>query len=96
MVRLIKPPNRAAFFCARWAAQVSRHILFQCPRLGTNVQHWLSATAPEDGPNAYRSVVCLACTRLHFIPVIPALSSLLYFSCGTDFAAVRNRIGSEG
>jgi hypothetical protein len=45
------------------------HILFRCPRLGTNVQHWLPETPPEDEPhsNAYASVVCLACTRLHFI-----------------------------
>jgi len=53
---------------------MGRHILFKCPRLGTNVQHWLPATSPEDeagsnsaGSNSYVSVVCLACTRLHFI-----------------------------
>lgn len=49
------------------SSHMGRHILFKCPRLGTNVQHWLPETSPEDGPNAYRSVVCLACTRLHFI-----------------------------
>ena len=46
---------------------MGRHILFKCPQLGTNVQHWLPEPAPEDEPNAYVSVVCLACTRLHFI-----------------------------
>ena len=46
---------------------MGRHILFKCPRLGTNVQHWLPETSPEDEPNSYVSVVCLACTRLHFI-----------------------------
>jgi len=58
---------------------MGRHILFKCPRLGANVQHWLPATSPEDeagsnsagsnsaGSNSYVSVVCLACTRLHFI-----------------------------
>jgi hypothetical protein len=48
---------------------MGRHILFRCPRLGTNVQHWLPATSPEDeaSSNSYVSVVCLACTRLHFI-----------------------------
>ena len=48
---------------------MGRHILFKCPRLGTNVQHWLPETPPEDEPNSnsYASVVCLACTRLHFI-----------------------------
>ena len=45
---------------------MGRHILFKCPRLGTNVQHWLPDN-PLDEPNAYASVVCLACTRLHFI-----------------------------
>jgi hypothetical protein len=46
---------------------MGRHILFRCPRLGTNVQHWLPATSPEDEPNSHVTVVCLACTRLHFI-----------------------------
>jgi hypothetical protein len=48
---------------------MGRHIIFKCPRLGTNVQHWLPETPPEDEPssNSYASVVCLACTRLHFI-----------------------------
>lgn len=46
---------------------MGRHILFKCPTMGTNVQHWLPATAPDDEPNSYVSVVCLACTRLHFI-----------------------------
>jgi len=46
---------------------MGRHILFKCPRLGTNVQHWLPETSPEDEPDSYVSVVCLACTRLHFI-----------------------------
>ena len=46
---------------------MGRHILFKCPQLGTNVQHWLPETSPEDKPNSYVSVACLACTRLHFI-----------------------------
>src|SRR5688572_33421958 len=48
---------------------MGRHILFKCPRLGANVQHWLPETSPEgeSDSNAYASVVCLACTRLHFI-----------------------------
>ena len=47
--------------------QMGRHILFKCPQLGTNVQHWLPEASSEGEPNAYVSVVCLACTRLHFI-----------------------------
>jgi hypothetical protein len=46
---------------------MGRHILFKCPRLGTNVQHWLPDTPPADEPSSYASVVCLACSRLHFI-----------------------------
>jgi hypothetical protein len=36
----------------------------------TNLQHWLPETSPEDepdSPDSYVSVVCHACTRLHFI-----------------------------
>ena len=47
--------------------QMGRHILFRCPRLGTNVQHWLPDVSCKDAPNSYASLVCLACTRLHFI-----------------------------
>ena len=53
---------------------MGRHILFKCPRLGTNVQHRLPATSPEDAAdsnstssNSHVSVVCLAYTRLHFL-----------------------------
>lgn len=48
---------------------MGRHIIFKCPQLGTNVQHWLPDAPPEDQPNSnsYVSVACLACTRLHFI-----------------------------
>ena len=41
------------------------HIIFKCPQTGLNVQHWL-ADSP-DAKDAYMSVVCQACTRLHFI-----------------------------
>ncbi len=47
--------------------EMGRHILFKCPRLGTNVQHWLPKISPPDEANSYASVICLACTRLHFI-----------------------------
>jgi len=46
---------------------MDRHILFRCPRLGTQVQHWLPKISAPDEPDSYASVVCLACTRLHFI-----------------------------
>src|SRR5205823_13356166 len=41
--------------------RMGRHILFKCPRLGTNVQHWLPATSPDEagsnsaGSNSYLS-----------------------------------------
>ena len=47
--------------------RMGRHILFKCPQLGVKVQHWLPDPKPEDEPNSYVSVPCLACTRLHFI-----------------------------
>jgi hypothetical protein len=46
---------------------MGRHIIFKCPRLGTNVQHWLPEVTSREEPNSYASVVCLACTHLHFI-----------------------------
>jgi hypothetical protein len=56
-------PHKFCIFTA-----MGRHILFKCPRLGTNVQHWLPDTPPDEPKsNSYASVVCLACTRLHFI-----------------------------
>ena len=46
-----------------------RLILFKCPRPGMNVQYWLPATSLRNQANAdfCMPVVCLACTRLHFI-----------------------------
>ncbi|MGJ4893080.1 hypothetical protein ACQR1Y_33175 [Bradyrhizobium sp. HKCCYLRH3099] len=32
-----------------------------------NVQHWLEEPRPGDPTSAYETVVCKACTRLHFI-----------------------------
>jgi hypothetical protein len=41
-------------------------LLFTCPKTLMKVQHWLDGG--EDTPdNEYESVVCKACTRLHFI-----------------------------
>ena len=40
--------------------------IFICPNTKLNVQLWLEggADTPE---NEYRSIICQACTRLHFI-----------------------------
>jgi hypothetical protein len=41
------------------------HLLFKCPQTGLNVQHWVE-DAPDDPSDAYKPVVCQACTKLHF------------------------------
>jgi hypothetical protein len=43
------------------------NVVFRCPRTGMNVQHWLEDSKPVDPTRTYESVVCKACTRLHFI-----------------------------
>jgi len=46
------------------------NIVFKCPRTGLNVQHWLAdevEAESENAPAAYETVVCKACTRIHFI-----------------------------
>jgi len=44
------------------------NVVFRCPRTGMNVQHWLdNDSRPDDPPRTYETVVCKACTRLHFI-----------------------------
>ncbi len=44
------------------------NIVFRCPRTRLNVQHWLANEAPPvDVHSTYETVVCKACTRLHFI-----------------------------
>lgn len=45
-----------------------RPFIFKCPHTGLNVQHRLDDEAPSAGPGAaYETVVCPACTRLHFV-----------------------------
>jgi hypothetical protein len=44
------------------------HVVFKCPRTGMNVQHWIAEGATQDDPHGtHETVVCKACTRLHFI-----------------------------
>jgi hypothetical protein len=43
------------------------NVVFRCPRTGLNVQHWLEESKPGDLIRTFESVVCKACTRLHFI-----------------------------
>jgi hypothetical protein len=44
------------------------HLIFKCPRTGMNVQHWLAdEPGPDDLRCTYETVLCQACSRLHFI-----------------------------
>ena len=44
------------------------NVVFKCPRTGMNVQHWIAEEATPDDPHCtYETLVCKACTRLHFI-----------------------------
>ena len=44
------------------------NFIFRCPRTGLNVQHWLAEEVTPDDPQCtYETVICKACTRLHFI-----------------------------
>jgi hypothetical protein len=43
------------------------NLIFKCPRTGMNVQHWLDEPKAGDPACTYETVVCKACTRLHFI-----------------------------
>jgi hypothetical protein len=44
------------------------HIIFKCQRTGMNVQHWLADDPePSNAYSSYETVVCKACSRLHFI-----------------------------
>jgi len=44
------------------------NVVFKCPRTGMNVQHWIAEEVkPGDRSCTYETVICKACTRLHFI-----------------------------
>jgi hypothetical protein len=45
----------------------NNNLVFKCPRTGMNVQHWLDDSTPGESVCTYETVVCKACTRLHFI-----------------------------
>jgi hypothetical protein len=43
-------------------------FVFKCPRSGMNVQHRFADESAPDGPHCtYETVLCQACSRLHFI-----------------------------
>jgi hypothetical protein len=44
------------------------NLIFKCPRTGLNVQHWLAEdAAPDDPHGTHDTVVCQACSGIHFI-----------------------------
>ena len=45
------------------------HLIFKCPRTGLNVQHWLAEDAERRTIHmaAFDTVVCQACSGIHFI-----------------------------
>lgn len=43
------------------------NLIFKCPRTGMNVQHWVEEPKAGDPTCTYETVVCVACTRVHFI-----------------------------
>ncbi len=60
----IKPADRAVVKLTH----CMDNFVFKCPRTGMNVQHWLAETPALDEPHCtYETLVCQACSRLHFI-----------------------------
>jgi len=45
---------------------MSRTFLYPCPTTGQTVQGW-SAEEVIDDDDAYESVACLACTKVHLV-----------------------------
>lgn len=43
------------------------NLIFRGPRTGMNVQHWLADEPVDNSRSSYETVVCQACSRLHFI-----------------------------
>jgi hypothetical protein len=42
-------------------------FVFTCPATSMNVQHWLDDDDDDASENRYDSIICPACTRLHFL-----------------------------
>lgn len=42
-------------------------LVFTCPATKQHVQHWLDDAERRDGDDAYVTVPCQACARLHFL-----------------------------
>jgi hypothetical protein len=42
-------------------------FIFRCPKTRRNVQGWFADDAPANEEEAYDSVKCPACNRMHFV-----------------------------
>ena len=40
-------------------------FLYRCPNTGQHVQGWIADDPTDLGDNAFETVMCTACTRLH-------------------------------
>jgi len=46
---------------------MNRQIVFKCPNTGMNVQHWMAVLPDDESKDTHISVICAACSKLHFI-----------------------------
>jgi len=46
---------------------MSRPVAFKCPQTGMNVQHSPPATDDDEPKGTHKSIVCPACSKLHFL-----------------------------
>jgi len=46
---------------------MSRPVVFKCPQTGMNVQHSPTATDDDEPKGTHKSIVCPACSKLHFL-----------------------------
>jgi hypothetical protein len=53
-------------FCLCYLSLMATTFSYRCPKTGHTVQGW-SAEEVTDDENAYESVACLACTKLHMV-----------------------------
>jgi hypothetical protein len=42
-------------------------FIFRCPNTGLNVQGWTADDPTELNDDAYETVTCVACTRVHAV-----------------------------
>ena len=42
-------------------------FIYRCPNTGQEVQGWTDDPPVADDPEAYQSVKCIACSRLHWV-----------------------------